>query len=706
MSDFIEAPETVKAIIYNGRGLKSRKSDVFVAKVIFGIDGDKRKTNVVHDNNPTWNEEGEFKVHKSDKAVFKFKLYDGDETVGVIKIPVNELSEERQVKSLSLEPYKKGQPQPAGELQVSAYVVNYKSIQRRKSSTLGGKIKAKMSNSNLNLKDDAASVVSGESKTSLSSKSKMSTMRKKIFNRKSQDGHLGAQSMMNLATNGQSEFDDNAQSFSLNPFLNDTKDMNDTIVKRPDSKFQTLAGHGSRKNSIVDAHDHVSVNGSEQSSIPGSAASLERKKEKANRGGKGFMKSLKKPFGNSSKKERSKSMWDISNLPVEGWEQKMEHRLSKSPTPGEGEPVEDQGIYLDNGSETSNVSQQHVNSKILASNTTLIDSGLEMRANAHHTMAVPTPQRRPHLSIDSGADLESGKFSAPESRSHSRNNSASIHNVSLTSNLLPQILITDVIPNKGSNNGGTKVSVIGSNFGTNREDFKSVKICGCEVTRSLICVNNSKFTVTTSMWTSGAGFVDIELVDGRKALSKQTFEFVSANQLTDEAKNIKVPSFNSNERGEHNKKKGQMNSLLNSKKKFSASTLGLNTITVEDDSGSNPFADRKKHAPETPSSLSSQKELSLSRSTCENTDSKNKLSPLVASSEAKVNSSSRNSLVRNSSDRYDPSVSFQSKKELEEEISRLRSTVRELTDKNLEMNQYLEELLIKVMSACPEVLQK
>ena len=697
MADFTEAPENVKAIIYNGRGLKSRKGEIFAAKVVFGIDSDKRKTNVVHDNNPVWNEEGEFKVHKSEKAVFKFKLYDADEVVGVIKIPVNELSEERHVKSLPMEPYKKGQPQPAGELSISAFVINYKSVQRRKSSTLGGKIKAKMSNSNLNLRDDASSMVSGESKTSLASKSKMSTMKKKIFTRK-KDGINGAQSMMNLAT-GRNDLE-NDQAYSLNPFLNDTdNNLNETVIKRPESKFQTLPVSGSHRGSVADVADHVSVAGSEQSSIPGSAASMERKKEKNKQGGKSFVKALKKPFGNNSRKERSKSMWDISNLPVEGWEQKMEHRLSKSPTPADPDVGEDQGIYLDNGSESSNFSQQQINNKLLNNSSTFVDSGIDVKTGAT-VSSVSTQQRRPHLSIDSGADLDSGKFSAPQSRTHSRNNSTSINNLNTSSgsSSLPTILITDLIPNKGSNNGGTKVAIIGSNFGTNRDDFKSVKICGCDVTRSIVCNSNSKFTVTTSMWTSGSGFVEVELVDGRRALSKQTFEFVSVNQLTDEAKNIKVPSFNTSDRDNH-KKKSTMSNLTNARRKFSASTLGLNTMHIEDDT--NPFtgsSSERKKAPEPPVI----KKEPVYRKTSSDTIEKPVLS---VSGDVKL-SASRNSLCRNSSDRYDPSVTFQSKKELEEEILRLRSLVQELTDKNLEMNQYLEELLIKVMSSCPEILQK
>ena len=69
---------------------------------------------------------------------------------------------------------------------------------------------------------------------------------------------------------------------------------------------------------------------------------------------------------------------------------------------------------------------------------------------------------------------------------------------------------------------------------------------------------------------------------------------------------------------------------------------------------------------------------------------------------------SKSSLHRKKSDRYqhEKSGSFQTKKELEEEISKLKNLVQELTDKNTEMNQYLETLLCKVMEHCPEVLHK
>ena len=56
------AAETIKAIVYCGRGFKGKKNEVCAAKVVFGVDSDRRKTIVVNDNNPVWNEEGEFKV--------------------------------------------------------------------------------------------------------------------------------------------------------------------------------------------------------------------------------------------------------------------------------------------------------------------------------------------------------------------------------------------------------------------------------------------------------------------------------------------------------------------------------------------------------------------------------------------------------------------------------------------------------------------
>ena len=123
-------------------------------------------------------------VGKADKAVRKFKLYDGDEVIGIIKIPVSELTEEKQMKPMTMEPYKKNQAPPSGEILLSAYVNTYKNGTRRKSVTLGHKVKLKLGSSamlDVAERSDAISAYSGES---MNSTSKMSKMKKKILGKK------------------------------------------------------------------------------------------------------------------------------------------------------------------------------------------------------------------------------------------------------------------------------------------------------------------------------------------------------------------------------------------------------------------------------------------------------------------------------------------------------------------------------------------
>ena len=726
--DALGAAETIKAIVYCGRGFVSKKNAVCAAKVVFGVDNDRRKTIVVNDNNPVWNEEGEFKVSKADKASLKFKLYDGDEMTGVIKIPISELTDEKQVKAMTLEPYKKGHEAPEGELQVAAYIVSFKTNTKRRSSTLGHKIKSKLSASNLNVANDDTSVVSGDSRAS--SKSKISTIRRKVLSKKSKDQMGGAQSMMNLGT---SDVRLRKGSLSLNPFMDDMDDEvkavgSDSGNKGSNlSKFQTLPPQHCHKPAANDVPDQVSCTGSEQSSIPGSAASLERSMKKLEAANNKRGKSIVNIFTKSKDKNKSKSMWDISNLPVESWNQKMEHRLNSSGA-NEAEAIEDQGISIsmdDNGSENS--SNNPMNKYL--SNPSLVDSAVDMRgplssspSNAGASVGAAY-RKNQQSTIESSAESDNsgGKKSATQSRrssaAHSRNSSMS-HQMTVQQQL-PAMMITDLIPNKGSNNGGTKLSIIGANFAANKSDFKSVKICGCDVTKTLNIINHSKFTVVTSMWRSTSGNVEIELVDGRKVVSKQTYEFLSTSKLAEEAKNLRVPSFNSastdKENNKTNKNRSMNNisnssSLLDTRRKISYSTIGLDNVGL-DTPDSSPLTPEEKKAPVLPSNISGNH--SMDRNANKNSLELPLAQKGTGSRDTLFSSrdnltGSKSSLLRKTSDRYkqENGTSFQTRKEMEEEISRLRDLVQDLSNKNLEMNQYLEELLIKVMEHCPDLLQK
>ena len=89
--------------------------------------------------------------------------------------------------------------------------------------------------------------------------------------------------------------------------------------------------------------------------------------------------------------------------------------------------------------------------------------------------------------------------------------------------------VTGISPNKGSVEGGTKVTIRGTNLGINKEDVVGLFICGANVLATLEYVAPTKLTCVTKAWRPCVGTVTVETQSGGKGSSLVQFTFVDTD---------------------------------------------------------------------------------------------------------------------------------------------------------------------------------
>ncbi|XP_031564503.1 uncharacterized protein LOC116299922 isoform X2 [Actinia tenebrosa] len=82
-------PQEVKVVVYAARNLQSKREDVCCASVVFGIGKEKFRTEVVKENNPTWNEESVIKLGKA--APLVFTVFDKEDVLGTVTVPLAQI---------------------------------------------------------------------------------------------------------------------------------------------------------------------------------------------------------------------------------------------------------------------------------------------------------------------------------------------------------------------------------------------------------------------------------------------------------------------------------------------------------------------------------------------------------------------------------------------------------------------------------------
>lgn len=95
--------------------------------------------------------------------------------------------------------------------------------------------------------------------------------------------------------------------------------------------------------------------------------------------------------------------------------------------------------------------------------------------------------------------------------------------------------VTGISPNEGPVEGGTKVTIRGTNLGLSKQDVVGLFICGANVLGSLEFVSSSRLTCITKPWKPCVGNVTVSTQSGGKGASLVQFTFISRDQASDSA---------------------------------------------------------------------------------------------------------------------------------------------------------------------------
>lgn len=98
--------------------------------------------------------------------------------------------------------------------------------------------------------------------------------------------------------------------------------------------------------------------------------------------------------------------------------------------------------------------------------------------------------------------------------------------------------VTGISPNEGPVEGGTKVTIRGTNLGLSKQDVVGLFVCGANVLGSLEFVSSSRLTCITKPWKPCIGNVTVETQSGGKGTSLVQFAFISRDQGSDSASEV------------------------------------------------------------------------------------------------------------------------------------------------------------------------
>ena len=92
--------------------------------------------------------------------------------------------------------------------------------------------------------------------------------------------------------------------------------------------------------------------------------------------------------------------------------------------------------------------------------------------------------------------------------------------------------MTGVSPKEGSSEGGTRLTIRGSNLGRNKDDVVGLYVCGSNVLSTLEYLSASKLVCTTKPHKPCCGTVSVETQTGGRGASLVQFTFTDVVAMT------------------------------------------------------------------------------------------------------------------------------------------------------------------------------
>ena len=123
---------------------------------------------------------------------------------------------------------------------------------------------------------------------------------------------------------------------------------------------------------------------------------------------------------------------------------------------------------------------------------------------------------------------------------------SSIVPAALTTKTPPQIAdnnlpeISGVSPSECSIEGGTVITLRGSNLGQDKADIVWLSVCGANCLGSLVYISSHKLCFTAKAWKPGSGKIVIETQSGGRSHSLVDFTYVDNNVSVDEEVSLEI----------------------------------------------------------------------------------------------------------------------------------------------------------------------
>ncbi|GFN92104.1 exocyst complex component 2 [Plakobranchus ocellatus] len=274
-------------------------------------------------------------------------------------------------------------------------------------------------------------------------------------------------------------------------------------------------------------------------------------------------------------------------------------------------------------------------------------------------------------------------------------------------------VVTHIVPNMASIQGGTRLVLEGQNLGLGKSDIMELLLCDTDLLDSIEFESESRIYVTTKATTPGKGDLWIETVSGGQNVIKNIFTFVDRSGSTTPVANKKLTSDPMGSVSSRGKNSALADSLaekspIPENKVFDLDTNLSQPSTPVERSISLNNEDRIKK--KTPLSGSATLPRRFPRPTEDSFDLTDELSSSAQNSPTvRYKKNFMKHSRRASESTVEVSDETETKKnsekaELQLEILRLHKENQELKQANADLTTYIDGLVARVMVHCPEAL--
>ncbi|KAK3716575.1 hypothetical protein RRG08_039370 [Elysia crispata] len=274
-------------------------------------------------------------------------------------------------------------------------------------------------------------------------------------------------------------------------------------------------------------------------------------------------------------------------------------------------------------------------------------------------------------------------------------------------------VVTHIVPNMASIQGGTRLVLEGQNLGLGKSDIMELMLCDTDLLDTIEFESESRIYVTTKPTTAGKGDLWIETVSGGQNVIKNIFTFVDRSGATTPVVTKKITSDANGSISSRGKNSALADSLaekspIPENKAFDLEATFSSSVPVERSSSLNNEDRTKKSKP-----LSGSATLPRRISRPPSEDAGDFVDGLSTSAQSSPTGRYRKHFMKHSrrasestvdENREEETKKNTEKAELQLEILRLHKENQELKQANADLTTYIDGLVARVMVHCPEAL--